>query len=77
MNARMAQGKRRNASVSTRSVCLACGRGYVRYRRWQSFCSPKCRKQAWELSKRTGAYTDIRITLAEILDRIKSLEAKP
>ena len=73
--ARVGQDRRQNASVSTRAVCLVCGTGYAKYRSWQSFCSPKCRKRAWALSKRVGAYTDIRLTLTEILGRVKAIES--
>jgi hypothetical protein len=72
----MPRDKRQNASVSTQAVCLFCGAGYTKYRSWQSFCSPKCRKKAWALSKRVGAYTDIRLTLAEILTRLRAIEEK-
>ena len=67
---------RQNALSATNSRCPVCGGGFVKKRAWQSFCTPKCRKQAWVLSKRVGAYTDIRLTLAEILVRLRTIESK-
>jgi hypothetical protein len=43
-----------------------CGASYPKHRRWQTFCSPKCRKRAWLINHRTGAYTDIRTDIAAI-----------
>ena len=73
---------RQNASISTISVCPVCGKGFAKKRRWQTFCSQKCRKQAWLISKRVGAYSDLRNGIDDIkrqLDRIEkalNLEGK-
>lgn len=48
------------------STCLVCRTLYPKYRYWQSFCSPKCRKQAWVINHRAGIYTDIRHDVAAI-----------
>lgn len=61
-----AQDKRQNGSDSTKSACLVCGAEFAKYRRWHAFCSPKCRKQAWLISHRTGIYTDVRNDIAAI-----------
>lgn len=66
---------RQNASDSAIVRCLSCGRGVPRKRRWQAFCSPKCRKAAWLISHRTGTYTDVRQILSAIqvdIARIKT-----
>jgi uncharacterized Zn finger protein (UPF0148 family) len=63
---RMAENMRQNATVSTTITCPVCGTSKPRKRRWEVFCSPKCRKAAWLLNHRTGTYTDIRQDIADI-----------
>jgi lysine/ornithine N-monooxygenase len=62
----MPQNRRQNGSGSTMSTCLVCRAEYAKYRRWQTFCSPRCRKTAWVISHRTGTYTDVRNDIAAI-----------
>jgi len=62
----MPRNRRQNGSESTSAICLVCRATYVKYRRWQSFCSPRCRKRGWLINHRTGAYTDIRTDIAEV-----------
>jgi hypothetical protein len=79
--------KRHNASfpgdksdVRPIAVCRSCGASYAKYRTWQVFCSPGCRKAAWIESKQTEVPSDLRATLNRIeikLDGIiKSMEGK-
>ena len=62
------------APGSTMSTCLVCRTVYPKYRYWQSFCSPRCRKMAWVINHRTGVYTDVRHDIAAILTRLGRLE---
>jgi len=72
----MPRNRRQNGSISTMSTCPVCGAGYAKYRRWQTFCSTKCRKQAWILNHRTGAYTDVRKDISEIKLILSRIEEK-
>lgn len=27
--------------------CLLCGKDFIKYRKWQKFCSPKCQMKYW------------------------------
>jgi hypothetical protein len=79
----LADSRRRNASLrgdldGSRpvAVCRVCGDSYVKYRPWQNYCSPKCRKAAWLDSKKTEVPSDLRATLNRIeskLDKIIEL----
>lgn len=62
----MALNRRQNGSGSTMSTCPVCRAEYAKYRRWQTFCSPRCRKTAWVIRHRTGIYTDVRNDIAAI-----------
>jgi predicted nucleic acid-binding Zn ribbon protein len=70
------QNMRQNAVGTTIFTCPVCGTSKPRKRRWETFCSPRCRKAAWVLNHRTGTYTDIRKELADIKAMLVSLGAK-
>ena len=69
-----AQDRRQNGSESTNATCLVCGTEFAKYRRWHAFCSPKCRKQAWLISHRTGVYTDVRMEIKDIKASLARIE---
>jgi len=70
----MALNMRQNASGSKTLACCVCGAVVPRKTRWQTSCSPKCRKRAYLISHRTGTYTDVRHDIAAILTRLGRLE---
>ena len=68
--------RRQNGLGLTKATCLVCGARYAKYRAWQTFCSPKCRKQAWIINHRAGAYTDVRNDIAEIKTSLSRIESR-
>jgi len=72
----IARDRRQNGSGSTMGTCLVCRTLYPKYRSWQTFCSPKCRKQAWIINHRTGVYTDVRHDIAAIKAQIGRIEVR-
>ena len=74
-NATMALNMRQNASGSKTLACCVCGAVVPRKTRWQTSCSPKCRKRAYLISHRTGTYTDIRIEIKDIKASLARIEA--
>lgn len=48
------------------ATCPVCLSMFEKTRPWQAFCSDVCRKAYWRMTKRTGAYVDIRKVLASI-----------
>jgi endogenous inhibitor of DNA gyrase (YacG/DUF329 family) len=75
VNATIARNRRQNGSESKKALCLVCGTEYVKYRRWQTFCSDRCRKRAWLISQRVGAYTDVRQDIASMKESLAAIEA--
>ena len=57
-------------------TCLVCRTVYPKYRYWQSFCSPRCRKMAWVINHRAGTYTDVRNDIKDIKASLARIEAK-
>lgn len=62
--------RRQNASLGSKRHCSMCGVEFTPYRRWQTFCSPRCRKAAFLMSKRVGMHSDIRSDISDIREKI-------
>ena len=47
-------------------VCAVCGAKFAKTRKWNDFCSDKCRKLAWRIRRRLDVPADVRATLSRI-----------
>jgi hypothetical protein len=69
MSAKKAAGKRNGE-------CLHCGAAFLPFRKWQKFCSPKCRKNDWlEKNSYPSALAAFKKEWAEIKRRLSEIEA--
>jgi hypothetical protein len=54
-------------------TCPVCEAKFIARRPWATYCSAKCRKTAWIITKRVGGYSDIREQLARIESKLDLL----
>lgn len=72
----MGQNMRQNALSGPKGTCPVCGAMFVKNRRWQAFCSTKCRKVMHQRNQRTIAYYDVRKELEGIRESLRAIESK-
>ena len=70
----MAQNMRQNALRRANAACPVCGAGFIKKRRWQAFCSQKCRKAHWEAERKNRPAYDIRARLDELIGAVHRIE---
>jgi hypothetical protein len=54
-------------------ACGVCGAKFAPSRKWQDFCSDKCRKLAWRIRRRLDTPADIRATLNRIESKLDQI----